>query len=124
MAYSSSGQAKYRLPTVKVKSAQFDVKKKGKCYVRVSTHKDNQLKTSVAEYPLDAESEEEESVVYDTDTEYKSDSGNENYLSSCWSYRVSESLKIWGCDSDKISKGELDVEIHQWLVILTGNDLA
>lgn len=43
MAYSS---AKYKLLTVEVKSAKFDVKKKGKYYVKVSTHKENLLKTS------------------------------------------------------------------------------
>ncbi|KAL3349149.1 hypothetical protein AABB24_022340 [Solanum stoloniferum] len=46
MAYSSSMPAKYKLLIVEVKSAQFDVKKKGKYYVKVSTHKENQLKTS------------------------------------------------------------------------------
>lgn len=159
MAYSSSRQAKYKLLTVQVKSAQFDVKKKGKCYVKVSTHKENQLKTSkikmctnqqwsqkfvfvvpkngssslrfeifkagkflsrdsllgVAEYRLDSESEEEESAVYDTDTEYKSDSdgdGDEDYPSFCSNFRVLESLRIWRCGSDKISKGELNVEIE------------
>lgn len=37
---------KYRLLTVEVKSALFSDKKGGRCYVKVSTHKENQLKTS------------------------------------------------------------------------------
>ncbi|KAF3620093.1 hypothetical protein FXO38_32564 [Capsicum annuum] len=148
--------AKYRLLTVEVKSAKFDAKRKGKIYVKVSTHRENQLKTSkikictmqqwsqkfvfvvpsnetsslrfeifkagkflsrdsllgVAEYKLDNGREEEESAVYDTDTELKSDSdGDEDYRSTCSNFGVSESLKIWR-ESDKISKGELNVEIE------------